>query len=254
MANSIALAIRYLPILQMLYKQASVTSVLDTNPAMIRDGDAAGTVLLPKRTLVGLGAYSKTDGAPAGDVTLEWVSKTLAYDRGRSFSVDAVDNMETMDVAFGGLFNDFMTSFVSPEVDAVRIARYATGAKAAQVISGTPTKTTISGLIDDATAALDEENVTKTGRYLFITNAMYKLLKQGVESERLIQGTSVDRNVTMFDDLQVVRCNASIMYTAITCVSSGFIATVGGPHQLHGCPEGCCLPDRQAREDEGVQP
>jgi hypothetical protein len=213
----------------LVYQQTSRTAILDVNPATYRDAGVPGTVLLPKRTLAGLADYDKSSGFKSGDVTLEWVSKTLAYDRGRSFSVDALDDMSALDMAFGGLFSQFFQEYASPEIDAIRFARYATGANADQVIEGTPTAANIVGLIDDAIAALNDANASAAGRYLFLTEPMYKYLKQGASTSRLYQGNVINRNVMMFDDVQIVRVPSANFYTKITTAAAGgFTPTVGG--------------------------
>ncbi len=47
------------------------------------------------------------------------------YDRGRAFSVDAMDNEETAGIAFGRLASEFIRTKVVPELDAFRFATYA---------------------------------------------------------------------------------------------------------------------------------
>ena len=47
------------------------------------------------------------------------------YDRGRKFSVDAMDNEETAGLAFGKLASEFIRTKAVPEMDAVRFASYA---------------------------------------------------------------------------------------------------------------------------------
>ena len=123
MANTITAAKAYLPLLDQLYKAESKTTNLDVPPALVRAGHNAGSFLLPTTTLVGLGNYDKADGYPAGDVTFAWKEYTYRYDRGRTFTVDAVDDMESLGLAFGSVAGEFMRVHVAPEIDALRFEK-----------------------------------------------------------------------------------------------------------------------------------
>ena len=98
MANSITTAKIYLAMLDAVYAASAKTMILDNNQ-FVREGAQAGEVLIPKMTIQGLGDYSRTAGFVNGDVTLTWETHSLTQDRGRSFQVDNMDNMETIDPA-----------------------------------------------------------------------------------------------------------------------------------------------------------
>lgn len=87
-ANSIALAQKYLPILDEVYKAESKTSILDAANSNVRFV-GANTVQLYKTAVNGLGAYNRNTGFPTGSATGAWESLTLSQDRGRSFQIDA---------------------------------------------------------------------------------------------------------------------------------------------------------------------
>ena len=65
MANSIALAAKFQPILDEIYKAASLTARMDglTKPVSFA---GANVVKIFKTSLVGLGTYSRSTGYPAG--------------------------------------------------------------------------------------------------------------------------------------------------------------------------------------------
>lgn len=88
MPNVIALAQRYLPVIDEVYKKESKTALLDATGARVRFLNA-NTVQLFKTELNGLGDYSRNAGYVAGDVTSGWETLTLTKDRGRAFQVDA---------------------------------------------------------------------------------------------------------------------------------------------------------------------
>ena len=125
MANTIALAMQYVPLLDEVYKLASVTSILDGAPELVRQGANADEMIIPKMSMEGLADYSRNSGYVDGDVTLTNETVKCNFDRGRSFTVDAMDNIETAGIAFGRLAGEFIRTKVAPEIDAFRFASYA---------------------------------------------------------------------------------------------------------------------------------
>lgn len=125
MANTIALRKSYSTLLDEVYKLDSLTAVLDGPNELIREGANANEILIPKMTMSGLANYNKQTGYVAGDVTMEYETKKCDYDRGRMFTVDAIDDIESAGIAFGRLSGEFLRTQVVPELDAWRIAKYA---------------------------------------------------------------------------------------------------------------------------------
>ena len=82
MANSIALAKKYVPILDEVYKVSSKTSILDAPEGLVREAMSANEILLPKMVLQGLGDHNRNTGYVAGDATLTWETHTFTQDRG----------------------------------------------------------------------------------------------------------------------------------------------------------------------------
>ena len=130
MANNIQLRKQYATMLDKVYKKASLTSVLDGPTELIKEGANANEILIPMLDMQGLADYSKSGGYVDGDVTLEYETKKCAYDRGRMFNVDSMDNIETAGIAFGQLSGEFLRTKVVPELDAYRFAAYAKKATA----------------------------------------------------------------------------------------------------------------------------
>lgn len=173
MSNSIALFKKYVPMLDEVYKNASLTAVLDSDPELFQAGANANEIVVPKLDMQGLANYSRNSGYVNGDVTLTHETKQFNYERGRMFSVDAMDDEETAGVAFGKLSGEFIRTKVVPEVDAVRFAQYAgtadIGTASANISSGGWYAAVSAG-----NAALDNAEVPAEERYLFITPAGLK--------------------------------------------------------------------------------
>lgn len=169
MANKITLAKKYVPLLDEVYKKAALTSILDSDPTLAREGANANEIIIPKIDMDGLADYDRNSGYTGGDVTLTWETKQFNYERGRMFNVDAMDNEETAGLAFGKLAGEFLRTKVVPEVDAFRFASYAS-TTGASLISGNLTDgESIIKALRAASTKMDEDEVTAEGRVLFIT-------------------------------------------------------------------------------------
>jgi len=217
MPNSIALAERYLPILDAVYKQASKTAILEGANSNIRflGGNA---VELFKTSMDGLGNYSRNSGFVSGSVTGTWEKLTLSKDRGRSFMVDRMDNEETLDQAFGTLVGEFIRTKVVPEIDAYRFATMAgwsgisTGT-AADITVGT---TDVPGLIATAEQTMNDDEVPEEGRILFISELAYNGLRSRITRYIDNSVVGVQNIIEMYDEMRVVRVPKARFNTAIT--------------------------------------
>ncbi len=177
MANNIALSKNYIPLLDELYRKEETSSVLNSNPNDIKMGAKAGEFLVAKYTIDGPADYSRNGGYQDGDVSVEWETHKANYDRGRKFTVDTMDNEETAEIAFGKVAGQYAKHKSAPEKDAFTYATIA----GYDGVSHTP-ETLSTG--DDVLAALireedamDEEEVTSTSRYLFITPTLLRAAK-----------------------------------------------------------------------------
>lgn len=118
MPNAITLFKQYTPLLDEVYKLASLTSDLDGAPELAKQGANANELIIPMMTMDGLADYSRNSGYVNGDVTLTNETVKCNFDRGRMFNVDRMDNIETAGVAFGRLAGEFIRTKVVPELDA----------------------------------------------------------------------------------------------------------------------------------------
>ena len=209
MANSIATITKYLPKLDEEYKYASLSSALDATAAKAQDTDDASSFKFAKMSLQGLGDYDRATGYVTGNAAVTWETKTYSQDRGRKFSVDKVDDMETANISFGMLAGEFVRTEVAPEMDAYRMAVYA-----ADAISNSHAATAALSAGDTTLAALrvaasaqDEAEVPMEGRILFITPTLEGLIRD--------QATTVSRAV-LDKFSQIILMPQTRFYTAIT--------------------------------------
>lgn len=176
MSNSIALFKNYVPMLDEVYKLASLTSVLDGAPELARAGANANELVIPKMTMSGLADYSRDSGYSAGDVTITNETVACNYDRGRMFSVDNLDNAETAGIAFGRLAGEFIRTKVAPELDAFRLAEYASASGIGSASAALSTGANVVAALRTAHAAMDNAEVPADGRVLFITSTLKGLV------------------------------------------------------------------------------
>jgi hypothetical protein len=226
MANTISLASKFQAILDEIYKAASLTARMDA-PTKPVDFGGASAVNVFKIGTVGLGTYSRSTGYPVGDVTGTWETLTLAAQRGRSFSIDRMDNEETLGMAFGALAGEFIRTQVAPEVDAYRFSKFASWTGVQEV--GTPTTLasgTILAAIDAAQGALDAYEVPPEGRLLFISDTCNGFLKAAV-TRYLANESAVDRRVKELDGTTVIMVPQTRFYKGVT-LDAGASSDAGG--------------------------
>ena len=179
MANSITLFKKYIDKLDEVYKQSAKTAVLDGDSALVQMGANTNEIIVPKISMDGLGDYSRNGGYVDGDVTLTNETVTFNYDRGRAFSVDAMDNEESAGIAFGKLASEFIRTKVVPEMDAFRFAQYAGTTGISKVSAGATLSTgaDVITALRAATTKMDEDEVPMENRILFITPTLDGLIQ-----------------------------------------------------------------------------
>lgn len=179
MANAITLAKTFIPILDKIYKNASLTSVLDGNPELVRQGANYNEMIIPKISMQGLADYSRNGGYVNGDVTLTNETVKCNFDRGRMFQVDSMDNMETVGIAFGQLSGEFLRTKVAPELDAFRFATYAGTTGISKISAGATLSTGEAAIaaIRAGNSKMDEDEVDPNSRYLFITPTLLGMIQ-----------------------------------------------------------------------------
>ena len=217
MANNITLRKEMVTILDEVFKNASLTSVLDTNTDLVRAGANAKEIMIPKIGMDGLADYNRNTGYADGNVTLEYETKTFAYDRGRKFVVDRLDNEESGDLAFGKLAGEFIRTRVVPEVDAYRLCTYAKKAGKAKVETLTTGKQVVTAL-REATNAMDEAEVPQEGRILFITPSIISMVED--------MDTTASREV-LGRFSQIIRVPQSRMNMNVQLTANGFTVEKG---------------------------
>lgn len=212
MANSIALAKKYVSTLDDVYKKACLTAVLDGAEELARQGASAHELVIPTISMDGLGNYDRNSGYAAGDVTLTYQTVVCNFDRGRMFSVDSQDNVESADAAFGRLSGEFIRTKVAPEMDAFRFACYASTTGVSKVSANLTTGEAAIAAIRAAVTKMDEDEVPPESRYLFITPTL----------KGMIEDLDTQKSRQVLDGFAAVICVPQTrFYTAISQAAGG---------------------------------
>ena len=103
MPNSFALPKNYISMLDEVYKRLPLRFDLTTNDTLVRQGTNVDEVVYPHLSVTGLGDYDRNSGYTDGSVSLEWKTTRCNYDRGTKIQVDAMDNQESFNLAFGAV-------------------------------------------------------------------------------------------------------------------------------------------------------
>lgn len=213
MANAITLAEKYQPLLDEVFAEASLTKDLENGNVKF---DNTATVKILKLVVPALGDYSRNSGFTAGDVTATWEAWTLSQDRGREFSVDAMDDEETLDLTFGKASSEFVRTKVVPEVDMYRFAKIAQTAGITTESEDLEAGSDYEKAIATAQAGLDNAEAPREGRILYINPIGYQALKSEFANRFNNKADQLNRSFTEFDGMKVVVVPQSRFVSKIT--------------------------------------
>ncbi|MGO3751206.1 MAG: hypothetical protein ACTJGH_00395 [Peptoniphilaceae bacterium] len=160
--------------------------------------------------------YKRTGQNRYGDIQdLEVTEQemTMKKDRSFTFAIDKMDQDETAGAlqAATALARQ-LKEVVIPEVDAYRYTKMATsaGTKKQEAL----TKDNIYEAVTEATEKLDEENVPETGRFMIVTPATYKLMKQCKE---IVLDTEIGQDmrlkgiIAMLDNTEIIKVPSKLL-------------------------------------------
>lgn len=232
-SNSVTLAQKYLDRLDAVYKRESCSAILDTTNLVWTGAD---TLKVFKFSTVGMANYSRGGGYVAGDSTGTWESFQLSKDRGRSYLIDKMDDIQTMYQLGAAQLSETMRTQIIPEIDAYCFAKLA---GTAGILSGTaativPGTTDVGALISEGEAAMDDEEVPYEGRILFISPTCYNALKQKIERRIINSENNVSYEVEYFDGMRLIRVPKTRFNTSVTLSSSDDSHDDAGGYTLAG--------------------
>ncbi len=198
MPNNIVLAKGYIDLLDEVYRAASVTADLTSDPGLIRQGANVNEIIYPQIDVSGLGDYSRNSGYTDGTVNVQWKTAVFNYDRGTKISVDTMDNQETFDIAFGAVGAELQRTKVAPEADAFTFATLAgiEGISIGDAATFTSAVEFLEALLE-AKNKMDEDEVPEEGRILYATPTLLNgvMALDTTKSREVLNAFSVRKKV-----------------------------------------------------------
>lgn len=181
----------------------------------------AKTIQIPS---VSAGGFVDVDRDVMGSFTRRvdnaYDTKTLSHDREFKTLVDPMDVDETnMALTISNVTNVFNTEQKIPEMDKYLASKLFSEFS---TLGGTADETVLKAdnvltVFDDFMADMDEGEVPQTGRILYVTPTVNKLLKQAQQIQRnmLVTGNdgTANRNIYSLDDVKIVVVPSSRMKT-----------------------------------------
>lgn len=173
MPNNIVLPVNYANLLDEVYRKASVSADLISDPATVQAGASVKEFKYMHVTTGGLGDYSRSGGYTSAGVNITWKTAEANYDRGAILEVDAVDNQEVFDRAFALAGLTLMRDKVAPEADAFTFATLAglSGISKATAATYANGEAYLAALLA-ATSKMDDDEVPEEGRILYTTTTL----------------------------------------------------------------------------------
>jgi len=214
-----------------MFVKESVTGILELlRPGGIQlDFVNAKTVKVPNIVMSALSDYSRLNGYAAGDINLTWEPFTLTQDRGKQFTLDAMDNEESGGIAVIHAMKEFERTQVIPEVDAYRLSTLAAKATGTGIATGTITANQVIAKFADAEKYFEDNEVPLDRIVYFISTEVARLIKINTELKALVGITTIENGdiklkVNTFNGNPIIVVPPKRFKTAYT-FSDGFTPT-----------------------------
>lgn len=232
MANNVELVQKMLPLIDEVYKSTAKSSGLEAPAEFIRESSDANSVKIAKLGLVGLGDYSKTTGYPDGDISLTWETHQFTNDRGRRFSIDRMDDIESFGMVSARAVGEFLRTEVVPEVDAYRFSKIASAGGTVQA-EGVLTQDNAKSALDTAIVTLQETEVDDSRMIIYMTPTCAQLLSDNIV--RTVQNgeSGINNVIESYNGIEIVRVPQTRFYKGIT-LDSGEQSNAGGYKKTDG--------------------
>jgi hypothetical protein len=223
MPNSYSFPVAYQNMLDRIYKAEAVTSDLNLADGKYKfSATDAKTVYIKKLALQGLGNYTRDTGYDSGVMTVTWESHTMGQDRSKKFILDTMDSKEAY-ITIGEVASEFMRLHVIPEIDAYRIGKICSLCNTDT--TGTLTYDTVIKAIRTGVKTLNDNDVPREGRILYVSSEVYQLMQESGEFFKSINVQNnngvIDTQITSFDGMLIKEVPTSRFYTIFDFATSG---------------------------------
>lgn len=216
-----------------IFVKESVTGILENRSAILPKAavNDAKTVYIPDLVMDGLGDYVKATGFPAGDVTLSWTPYTCQKDRGRTFSLDNMDDAESAGIVGANVMREFERTKVIPEVDAYRLSTLCANADDGNVVIEHIAANTIISKLNALIKYYTNKEIPLTDVVVFISADVDNLIRSTSELTRQIpqadfkaniNGGEITFKVRKYDEMILIVVPSTRFKTTYTFGTNGF--------------------------------
>ncbi|PWV97444.1 hypothetical protein DFQ01_12188 [Paenibacillus cellulosilyticus] len=220
----------FLTILSQKYAQELTSAALTTANAQFV---GTKTVKIPRLDVAGYKDHSRNGGWNRQAIANDFELKVLQHDRDVEFFVDAMDVDETNQIlSAANVTNTFEEEQAIPELDKYRYSKLYSEVEdlGGTINTVVPSLSNVLSIFDDMMEAMDEAGVPQSGRIMYVTPTMKKLLKQADKVQRTIEVTGnngvVDRAVRSLDDVTLVMVPSDRLKSSFD-FTSGAVPGVG---------------------------
>ena len=212
--NSIGLITKYSDqFFDKVYKQDSVTSILDTTDERVKF-IGAKTVKIAKMQFGGLSNYYRNNAeagsAPAGtqfygsagfgyqqsNAKMQWETFTLSQDRAASFPIEYFDDEESGGLLVGNAVTEISRTIIVPEIDAYALSTLAANAGKQATTEGGITSANALSALNDAFWYFEEHEVPAADQVIYVSPAFMKALRESTQITRFIEPAPGEKKVS----------------------------------------------------------
>lgn len=178
-------------------------------------------IKVPMMSTDGLGDYDREQGYVDGSVNLSYQTLKLTQDRGRAFTLDAMDINESNFIANAtSVMADFQRTKVIPEIDAYRYSAIGSGAITNSRAAGGYTAaadTVLSALLDDIARVQDE--VGEIPLVITMAAPIASMMAQSKDTGKMLDVTDfaqgdITTRVRSIDGYPIIRVPSARMLTS----------------------------------------
>ena len=222
MANTIAYATLFQQALDKAATAKLTSGWMEANAGQVIY-NGGKEVKIPKISTNGLADYDRSSGFNQGAITLEYETRTMTQDRGRTFMLDSMDVNESNFVANAtNVMGTFQATKVVPEIDAYRYSKIASLAITAGAATGgnTISTTNVLSLLKADIAAI-EDIVGDIPLVITMATPIASLLDQADKVDKSLDVTDFTRGeistkVKSLDGHPIIKVPSARMKTAYT--------------------------------------
>ncbi len=198
----------------------STTGFMEVNAGQVKY-DGGDTVQIPEISMQGMAKYDRDEGFNHGSVTLKFTPYKMTQDRGRTFSLDAMDVNETNFIATAGtVMGEFQRTQVIPEIDSYRYSKIAALAQAGnKVTSGyTPAVADILDKLDAEITEIQDVIGEDVGLVICMSTKLRSVLNNADKFHKYLdvsqfKAGTIDTKVRSFNDIPIIGVPSSRLKT-----------------------------------------